>query len=138
MTRQPLLSAAALLMVGAAPPVCAQGLAGRVALEAVASASSEARAVDDPLVMFDLIGTARRPPADGTTPSCSRWCGREVVVIGDAPDIAYVDSSGLLKLDGHGFYGDAGRRPAANAFRSVSISIGFTRWASKPARRLCS
>jgi hypothetical protein len=40
-------------------PARAQGLAGRVALEALASASTDARALDDPALIFDLVGTVR-------------------------------------------------------------------------------
>jgi hypothetical protein len=45
--------------LAAAARADAQGLAGRVALEAIASASTEARALDDPSLIFDLVGTVR-------------------------------------------------------------------------------
>jgi hypothetical protein len=47
------------LLLAAAPDVRAQGLTGRLAIEAIASASGEARAVDDPNIILDLVGTIR-------------------------------------------------------------------------------
>ena len=46
-------------MLAFARPVHAQGLDGRVALEGIASISSQARALDDPNVILDLVGTVR-------------------------------------------------------------------------------
>jgi hypothetical protein len=54
--------------------VSAQGLAGRVALEAIASASTEARAVDDPFVMLDFVGTVR--VANGLDVVVRPWSAR--------------------------------------------------------------
>ena len=62
MTRAPLLLSLVLAaVVGLVPPATshAQGLAGRVALEAIASAATNARALDDPSLIFDLVGTVR-------------------------------------------------------------------------------
>lgn len=53
------IAAAALLVVADGQPAHGQGLAGRVALEGIASASTDARTVDDPMVMLDLVGTIR-------------------------------------------------------------------------------
>jgi hypothetical protein len=47
------------LSIADAGPARAQGLAGRLAVEAIASASSDARTVDDPNVILDLVGTIR-------------------------------------------------------------------------------
>jgi hypothetical protein len=52
----------------------AQGLGGRVALEAIASASTEARALDDPNVILDLVGTVRL--ADGLDVVVRPWTMR--------------------------------------------------------------
>jgi hypothetical protein len=49
----------AAVMLVADPPLHAQGLAGRVALEGIASVSSHAQAMDDPMVTLDLVGTVR-------------------------------------------------------------------------------
>ena len=52
-----------ILAVAAARPASAQGLSGRVALEGIASMSARASAVDDPMIILDLVGTVRL--ADG-------------------------------------------------------------------------
>ncbi|HEY0873454.1 MAG TPA: hypothetical protein VGD94_08280 [Vicinamibacterales bacterium] len=62
---------AALLL---ANTVNAQGLGGRVALEAIASAATSARALDDPNVIFDLVGTVRL--ADGLDVVVRPWTMR--------------------------------------------------------------
>ena len=63
-----------LVLLATARTSDAQGLAGRVALEAIASASTEARAVDDPNVIFDLVGTVRL--ADGLDIVVRPWTMR--------------------------------------------------------------
>jgi len=62
MTARPLalaLAAATALVILSSAPTHAQSLAGRVALEAIASASTNDGAVDDPFLIFDLVGTVR-------------------------------------------------------------------------------
>lgn len=49
----------ALVIAMVTPAVHAQGLAGRVAVEGIASASSQARELNDPNVILDLVGTVR-------------------------------------------------------------------------------
>lgn len=56
--RMPLWITAALLVI-AARPLQAQTLAGRVAIEAVAAASTNVRTAGDPMVILDLAGTVR-------------------------------------------------------------------------------
>ena len=68
-----LLTAAALLAVGAAP-ARGQGLGGRLALEGIASLSTQARTLDDPMVILDLVGTVRL--ADGWDVVVRRWSMR--------------------------------------------------------------
>ena len=47
------------LLAGSTVPAAAQGLAGRVALEGIASLSTQARTLDDPMVILDLVSTVR-------------------------------------------------------------------------------
>ena len=49
----------AVLLLANGRPAAAQGLAGRVALEGIASISAPASAMDDPMVILDLVGTVR-------------------------------------------------------------------------------
>ena len=69
-----LLSTAALLLLVADAPVHAQELAGRVALEAIASISTEGRALGDPTVILDLVSTVRL--ADGWDVVLRPWSMR--------------------------------------------------------------
>lgn len=56
--RRAIIATVALLAAGSAP-AHAQGLAGRVALEGIASLSTQARTMDDPMVILDLVSTVR-------------------------------------------------------------------------------
>ena len=69
-----LLALATLLVVTTHRPVRAQSLAGRVALEAVASISTPARDVSDPRVVLDLVSTVRI--ADGWDVVLRPWSMR--------------------------------------------------------------
>lgn len=53
------LAAVAGVLLMADRPIHAQSLSGRLAVEAIASASTNVRAVDDPFLIFDLVGTVR-------------------------------------------------------------------------------
>jgi hypothetical protein len=67
------LAGAALVALGAAP-ASAQGLAGRLALEGIASLSTQVRTLDDPMVILDLVGTVRL--ADGWDVVVRPWSMR--------------------------------------------------------------
>jgi hypothetical protein len=64
---------AALALVGGGR-VQAQGLSGRVAVEAIAAASSQVKSPDDPAVVLDLVGTIRL--ADGFDLVVRPWSRR--------------------------------------------------------------
>jgi hypothetical protein len=63
-----------IFIVAASRSVSAQGLSGRVALEGIASMSARASAVDDPMVILDLVGTVRL--ADGWDVVVRPWSMR--------------------------------------------------------------
>lgn len=69
------LPAAAVLLLMGHGPVSAQGLAGRLAVEAIGSASTDTRAVDDPIVILDLVSTFRI--ADGWDVVIRPWSMRQ-------------------------------------------------------------
>lgn len=75
MTARPLALAAVMAAtVLSSAPAHSQSLAGRVALEAIASASTNDGAVDDPFLIFDLVGTVRL--ADGWDVVVRPWARR--------------------------------------------------------------
>ena len=64
----------AMLLMASPGPAGAQGLAGRVALEGIASVSTQARALADPMVVLDLVSTVR--VADGWDVVVRPWSMR--------------------------------------------------------------
>jgi hypothetical protein len=69
-----LLATVAMLALLADRPAHAQELAGRVALEGIASVSTQGRALDDPMVILDLVSTVRL--ADGWDVVLRPWSVR--------------------------------------------------------------
>lgn len=68
------IAAGAVLVCAASVRAEAQGLSGRVAVEAIAAASSLVKAPDDPAVILDLVGTIRL--ADGFDLVVRPWSRR--------------------------------------------------------------
>lgn len=68
------IAAGAVLVFAASARAEAQGLSGRVAVEAIAAASSLVKAPDDPAVILDLVGTIRL--ADGLDLVVRPWSRR--------------------------------------------------------------